>query len=574
MGEMSQHDLSRGVLEQLREAADIVAVVGDHLTLKKVGRNFVGLCPFHGEKTPSFSVSREKGTYYCFGCKRGGDVINFVMEIERLPFPEAVERLADRFGVRLPPASPEAARRKGEQDQLADVLEAAQAEFARRVGEDRPRAFLERRGVTLEHAGEFGLGYAPPEWRSLLDRLRPRFPERTLLGSGLVVSGEGGKTWDRFRDRVTIPIRNARGRLIAFGGRTLGDDPAKYLNSPETALFSKSHVLFALDRASRAFASTDRAVVVEGYFDCIALHLAGFPEAVATLGTSLSEHHAKELARRVPRVVLCFDGDDAGRRAAAGAVRTLLAAALDVGVLLLPHGQDPDDVVRREGADGFRRRLGEALPVTDFLLGEMGATRDERRHNLLSTIEIIDACPDPVKRFAMREALARGAGIPIEQLGASGLAPARPVEPAQPELPPPGEMALLRGLLLDLPAEKRAGLLAEVPLEVVTHPASGAILRAMLQRAERRETLEISALTSDIEEREVRRVLAALEHEAPSTDEERFMLNMRTLCEKHRKLRLAELSVEISRAERLGDTEKLARLARDKQALIKKPPGP
>ena len=342
---MSGYDLSRPVLDQLREAADIVAVIGEHLTLRKTGRNYVGLCPFHGEKTPSFNVSREKGTYYCFGCKRGGDAIDFVMEIERVSFAEAVERLADRFGVRLPPASPQARQRKDEQEHLAEVMEAAQAVFVRHLADDRPRSFLERRAVSLEVAAEFGLGYAKGEWRALYDELRKRFPERTLIAAGLVVEGDEGRVWDRFRERVTIPIRNVRGRIIAFGGRALGDEKPKYLNSPETSLFSKSQVLFLLDRAARAFASADRAIVVEGYFDCIALHQAGLTETVATLGTALSEQHARELARRVPRVVVCFDGDDAGRQAAVGAVRTLLAASLEVSVLLLPEGQDPDDVV-------------------------------------------------------------------------------------------------------------------------------------------------------------------------------------------------------------------------------------
>ena len=569
---MSEYDLSRRVLDQVREAADIVAVVGEHLTLRKTGRNHVGLCPFHGEKTPSFNVSREKGTYYCFGCKRGGDVIDFVMELERVSFAEAVERLAERFGVRLPPASPEARRRKDEHDQLVEVTEAAQAVFARQVGEDRPRAFLERRGVTLELAAEFGLGYAKGEWRALYDELRRRFPERVLIAAGVVVEGEAGRVWDRFRDRVTIPIRLARGRLVAFGGRSLGDETPKYLNSPESSLFSKSHVLFALDRATRGFAQANRAIVVEGYFDCIAMHHNGFAETVATLGTALSEHHAKELVRRVPKVVVCFDGDSAGRQAAVAAVRTLLGAALEVSVLLLPQGQDPDEVVRREGTEAFRVRLAGALPASDFLLELMGPTREERRRNLLQTLEIVDACPDPVRRFAMREALARGAAVPLDQLGGVGAPRVVATQVEGMTLPPPGELALLRSLLIDVPAERRGALLALVPVEAVDHPATRAILEAMLKRAARGETLEISPLTAEIEDGGVRRVVAALEHEVPETDEERLTLViLRELCDKNRKTRLADLSLEIARAEKQGNKEKLAQLQREKNALIRRP---
>jgi len=572
---MSQYDLSRRVLDQVREATDIVAVIGEHITLRKTGRNYVGLCPFHGEKTPSFNVSREKGTYYCFGCKRGGDAIDFVMELERVSFAEAVERLAERFGVHLPPATPEARRRKDEHDQITEVLEAAQAAFVRHVGEDRPRAFLERRGVSLEQAAEFGLGYAKGEWRALYDELRRRFPERTMVAAGLVVEGDTGRVWDRFRDRVTIPIRNTRGRVIAFGGRTLGDDPAKYLNSPETALFSKSHVLFALDRAIHAFPHANRAIVVEGYFDCLALHSAGFKETVATLGTALSEHHAKELARRVPQVVVCFDGDAAGRQAAVAALRTLLMAALEVRVLLLPHDQDPDDTVRREGGDAFRGRVDGALSATDFLLETMGPTREERRRKLLETLEIIDASPDPVRRYAMREAVARGAGVPLEQLGGtvSARVVARTIEAGQ--LPSPGEMALLRSLLVDVQIDRRAELLGLVPVAAVDHPATRTILNAMLEMAAGGRPLEISGITSDIDDREVRRVLAALEHEVPQTDEERLRLViLRELCDKQRKTRLADLSLEIARAEQQGNKEKLAELQREKHVLLRKKNAP
>ena len=375
---MSQYDLSRPVVARVREAADIIAVVSEVLPLKRAGRNHLGLCPFHGEKTPSFSVSREKGTYYCFGCKRGGDVIDFVMEIERLAFAEAVERLAERFGVALPLASPESRRRRDEQDQLAEVIDAAQAFFSRRLGDDRPRAFLERRGITVEFAAAFGLGYAPAEWRALYDALHARFAERLLVAAGVAVAGEQGRVWDRFRDRVTIPIRLPRGTLVAFGGRAVGDDLPKYLNSPETPLFTKSQLLFAEERAQRGFARTGRAIVVEGYFDCLALHQAGIEDAVATLGTSLSEHHARELARKVPRVAMCFDGDAAGRKAAVVALRTLLGADLDVSVVLLPDGQDPDDIVRTRGRDGFLALLDSAATPTAFLLGELGASREER----------------------------------------------------------------------------------------------------------------------------------------------------------------------------------------------------
>ena len=560
---MSRYDLKRVVVAPVREAPDTVAVIGEVITLRHRGRNWLGLCPFHGEKTPSFNVSRDKGTYYCFGCKKGGDVIDFVMETERLSFAEAVERLADRFGVSLPLASPEARRRRDEQEEATAALEAAQVVFSRQVHEDRPRAFLERRGVSPQTVLEFGLGFARPDWRALTDTLRGKLAERTLIAAGLAVQGDDGRLWDRFRDRVMIPIRSLRGSLIAYGGRTLGDDPAKYLNSPETPLFTKNQTLFALDRATRAFATAERCLVVEGYFDCIALHAAGFGETVATLGTALSEHHARELARRVRRVVVCFDGDAPGRKAALGALRTLLSFDLEVRVLLLPPDQDPDDIVRSEGGEGMARRLAAALAESDFLINEMGPSREDRRAALRGSLEIVDACRDPVRRFAMREELARAAGVPVEQLGEVETPRIVAGRAEGADRPPAGEMAILRGVLVDLPAARRAETVREIPLDALDHPLARTIVRSLQKAAGEGRTLEISDLWSDIDERDARHLLAALEHEAPETSADDLQLILRGLWEKQRKKKLAHLNSEIARAERQKDHETLQQLLQE-----------
>lgn len=560
---MSEYDLSRPVLARLREAADIVAVVGERVTLRRAGRNFVGLCPFHGEKTPSFSVSREKGSYYCFGCKRGGDVIDFVVELDRLTFVEAVESLARRFGIELPPSSPQAQQRRREEDALLDALDAAQAFFSRRLGDDRPRAFLEARGVSIELAATFGLGYAAADWSALNNELHRRFSERVLIASGLVVEGEAGRRWDRFRDRITIPIRLARGTLVAFGGRAVGDDHPKYVNSPETSLFSKSHVLFALDRATRAFAENRRAVVVEGYFDCMAMHTAGITETVATLGTALTEHHARELARRAERVVVCYDGDDAGRAAAVTALRTLLALDLDAAVVLLPGGMDPDDLIRREGAAAMQHLLGSARAPAEFLLENLGPTRDDRRRGLRSALAVADACPDPVRRFQLREALAHGCGIPVDKLGDVEAPRVLAVAPDASPLPPPGELALLRCVLVDAPAARRGEIAARVPLDALEHPLTREVLERIAVASGAGRTLEIFDLMSDIEEGDARRVLAALDHEAPETPENRLELILRELCQRHRLRKLAALNQAIRQAEARNDHEALVQLSHE-----------
>jgi len=566
---MTGYDLSPPVMARLREAADIVAVISEHITLRKSGRSYLGLCPFHGEKTPSFSVSREKGSFYCFGCKRGGGVIDFVMELERCTFVEAVESLAQRFGMELPAASPAARRHREERDSIQAVLDAAQAFFSRRVGDDRPRAFLERRGIGPETAARFGLGFAPSDWRALYETLRSDYAEKTLVDSGLIISGDGGRFWDRFRDRITIPIRNARGLLVGFGGRVVGDEHPKYLNSPESALFSKSHVLYGLDLCQRAFSEHNRAVVVEGYFDCIALHTAGCEETVAALGTALTEHHARELARRVSRVVVCFDGDSAGRQAALEAMRTLLAANLDIGVVLMSEGEDPDDVARRGGADAVARMLAGALDPAAFLLAQMGATRDERRQGLGQALEVVDSCPDAIRRYQLRERLALGAGIPVDRLGAVRSPQVSSRIPPPPDLPPPGECALLRALLVDLPVPRRAELLGRVVVEAVRHPVTQTLLATMHGLCAQGRPLEISEVTADIDERDARRVLAALEHEAPETQEEQFLLIMRGLWEKHRQHRLAELTTAIARARNIQNTHELAQLLAEKNRLIR-----
>lgn len=557
---MSDWDLSRPVLARLREAADIVAVVGERVTLRRAGRNFVGLCPFHGEKTPSFSVSRDRGTFYCFGCKRGGDVIDFLVELDRLTFVEAVEILARRFGVELPLASPQALQRRREEDALLEALEAAQASFSHRLADDRPRAFLEARGVSMELAATFGLGYALPEWSALFDKLHRRFSERVLIAAGLVVEGEAGRRWDRFRDRITIPIRLARGTLVGFGGRAVGDDNPKYLNSPETSLFSKSQVLFALDRAMRGFAESKRAVVVEGYFDCLAMHGAGLTETVATLGTALTEHHARELARRVERVVVCYDGDSAGRAAAVTAVRTLLAIDLDVAVVLLPNGMDPDDLLRREGVAAMRRLLEAAMAPAEFLLENLGASREDRRRGLRAALEVADVCPDAVRRFQLREALASGCGIPVDKLGAIEAPRVVRGAPEQEPLPPPGELALLRFLLVDAPSARRCEFLSRIPLDALEHPVVRLVLERLAAAAADGQTLEISDLMSDIEEGDARRVLAALDHEAPETPENRLELLLRELCQRHRLRKLAALNEAIKQAEVKNDHEALVQL--------------
>ncbi len=459
---MSDVDLSPPVVARVRDAADALEVVGDHVRLRRQGRRFVGLCPFHEEKTPSFSVDPERGVYYCFGCHAGGDLIDFVMRLERLDFPTAVERLARRFGVQLPPASPEARRRRETGERLQRVLEEAQRFFTARLTAPEgssARHELERRGFAAAIWSEFGFGYAPDAWAELLGELGRRHPEQVLVDAGLAVPSErSGRPYDRFRGRITFPIRAHDGRLVAFGGRALGDGEPKYLNSPEGPLFQKRSTLFMLDRARQAMAEGGTAVVVEGYFDCLSLHRAGVRQAVATLGTSLTTEHARVLRRLTSRVVLCYDADAAGRRAAAAGARVLLEAGVEAAVLVLPAGQDPDDVVRESGGETFTKLLESPLPLLDFLLAEVPAAPDERRRAAAELAGLVGAARDPVTRFTLLEALARRVDLPLEvvlELAGARPTPAPEADAAGRRPLPPGEQQLAHALLEGTPVQRQ-----------------------------------------------------------------------------------------------------------------------
>ena len=362
-------------LDDLRARAPLVDVIGRHVKLARRGREWLGLCPFHNEKTPSFTVNEEKGFYYCFGCQAHGSVFDFVMRREGLAFPEAVERLAAEAGMEAPKPSPEARARDEARTRLLDAMACAAEWFQGRLAADsgrNAREYLKDRGLADGTVEEFRLGYAPPGRATLKEALLARgFAEDRLVGCGLLTAPEdGGETYDRFRDRIVFPIADPRGRVVAFGGRALRETGPKYLNSPETPLFRKGRLLYNLARARPAIRDQGSAVVAEGYMDVIALHQAGFANAVAPLGTAVTEDQLGLLWRLAPEPVLCFDGDAAGWNAAARAADRalpLLRSGHSLRFALLPAGEDPDSMVASKGADAFRRLLSDATPLSDLL---------------------------------------------------------------------------------------------------------------------------------------------------------------------------------------------------------------
>ncbi|HVS88133.1 MAG TPA: DNA primase [Candidatus Acidoferrum sp.] len=362
--------------DKVKQQADIVRVVGEYLRLKKSGQNFSGLCPFHAEKTPSFAVHPVKQIYHCFGCGVGGDVFKFVMEMEKCAFPEAIRIVAEKCGIPVPrqkERSPEERKENQQRTALVEMHGEAQAFFVKQLEGTlegkAARAYLDDRGLDKDAVSRFGVGYAPSGGDVLLRVLKSKYPEKLLAESGLVSRDQSGRLFDRFRRRITFPIANESGKIVAFGCRALGDDMPKYLNSPETSIYSKSNVLFHLDRAKEALRRQDFAVLVEGYMDAIAVARAGISNVVASCGTSLAEPQIKLLGRFTKRVVVNYDPDTAGQAATERSLALLLEQDFEVRVLALPGKADPDKFIKENGAEAYLKLLKDAPTYVDYLIG-------------------------------------------------------------------------------------------------------------------------------------------------------------------------------------------------------------
>jgi len=362
--------------ERVKQQADIVRVIGEYVRLKKTGQNFTGLCPFHQEKSPSFAVHPVRQIYHCFGCGVSGDVFQFVMEMEKLSFPEAIRAVAEKCGIPIPKPrehSPEERRENQQRAVLIDMHRDAAAFFSRQLHEAPEGkvacAYLEDRGLNREAMKQFGMGFAPSGGDGLLRHLKSKYPEKLLEASGLFSRDQGGRLYDKFRRRIMFPIANESGKVIAFGGRAMGDEMPKYMNSPETPIYTKSSVLYHLDRAKETLRQSDFGILVEGYMDAIAVARAGISNVIASCGTSLAEPQIKLLGRYTRRVVVNYDPDTAGQAATERSLLLLLEKEFDVRVLALPGGADPDKFIKEQGADAYRKLLAQAPPYLDYLIG-------------------------------------------------------------------------------------------------------------------------------------------------------------------------------------------------------------
>lgn len=420
-------------IDEVISRADIVELIHSQVTLKKSGKNYVACCPFHNEKTPSFTVSRDKQFYYCFGCGASGNAVSFLMEYGRLSFIESVQSLAHSAGLEVPLEERSAAENQ-QFKQLTGALEQAQRFFSQQLLTQNPaskkaRQYLRDRGLNNEVIELFKLGYAPPGWDNLIQHLSLKNSPQIGTLSGLTVENDKQRHYDRFRDRIMFPISDPRGRTIAFGGRVMGDDKPKYLNSPETPLFHKQEVLYGLhehlnDKLTPRNEKANKFLIVEGYLDVIALFQHQVRFAVATLGTATSRSHLERLFRHAPEIIFCFDGDKAGRKAAERALTIALPtlhAGREVKFLFLPEGEDPDTLIRKEGSELFLNRVSNATPLSEHLFEELEnqvnlQTVDGKAKLAALAKPHLDEIPEGIYKELMLTQLAKLAGLPVETL--------------------------------------------------------------------------------------------------------------------------------------------------------------
>ncbi len=560
-------------LEELVSRCDIADIVGSYVHLTPKGANLFGLCPFHGEKTASFSVSQEKQIYHCFGCGKGGGVINFIMEIENLSFPEAVRFLADRVGLQVP--EEEGGQLQGRRQRLLDLSRDAARWFHSQLKNPacRPVAeYMHSRGIAPAMVTRFGLGAAPDSWDGLICAMTALgYEKRELLDAGLVVSNKSGGFYDRFRGRLIFPIIDIRGHVIGFGGRVLDGSTPKYLNSPETLIFNKSRNLFALNLARKS--KMGMMILTEGYMDTLSLHQAGIDCAVASLGTSLTTEHANLLARYTKKVVLGYDADEAGVKAAQRAIQILGKSAVEVKVLSIPGAKDPDEYLKKFGRDAFINLLERSENHIEYRLlqlkSKFNLTADDQRVAYLGqAAQLLATLPGPVEREVYARRVAEEAAVSPDavlgevrrlmkrQSGAEKkrdyrqqLRPAQGFQPPQRELryenlrSAAAEEGVIRLLLSDPGA---AACLGDLQAEEFTSPFLAKAYRILCSRAEGGQGTGLAVLAAEFTPEEMSRLTTILQKPDPEQNENRA----------------ARDYIEIIRTEKL-------RAAKDAAALIR-----
>lgn len=588
-------------IQEIRERVDIVEVVSSYLPLKRSGANHQGLCPFHSEKTPSFNVNAPRQIFHCFGCGVGGNVFSFLMRMEGLSFPEAVRRMGERVGIEVADQelTPAEERRREETERLARINEVA-CEFYQRILLEEPeggaaRRYLRARGYDGEIARQFRLGYAPERWDALARHLEGKGfdPVWARDKLGLVRAGrEGRGDYDLFRRRLLFPIMGSRGQVVAFGGRVLDDALPKYINSPESPLYHKGRTLYGLYQAREGMRQSGEGIVVEGYFDQMALHRAGFNNAAATCGTALTADHARLLKRYAKRLLLLFDQDSAGRQATFRAMEALLAEGLSVAVVALEAGEDPDSFLQKRGAEAFRERMAAARPVLEVYLEDLLATHGDSVEGRARAVEAflgtLRLLPSDIERSLYLKTLAERTGVEEGLLRrrsgpppAAGAAPAAARRPL-PSRPPRRETVRLdpeeksqEWLLIMMVAEQKARRrVAAEGVEALFFDADRrAIAERILAFADREGALDEAPLLDMLSEGQ-KAILSGIlirDERAFAEGADEIFEGCRKAAARHRlRKRSRELPVQIQQAEREGEWERVAALQQEQSEINRK----
>ncbi|MDR0233571.1 MAG: DNA primase [Zoogloeaceae bacterium] len=572
-------------IQDLLARIDIVDLIDRHVRLKKAGANYTACCPFHSEKTPSFTVSPTKQFYHCFGCGAHGTAIGFLMEFQGLGFVEAIRELASSIGLAVPDERREGGhepRRETLRD-LAEVMARARDFYKASLKKsEKAIQYLKDRGLSGEVAAHFSIGYAPEGWQNLKAAFPDSYDKPELLATGLVLESEEGRRYDRFRDRIMFPIINAKGETIGFGGRVIGQGEPKYLNSPETPLFEKGRELFGLPQARQTLRAENRAIVVEGYMDVVALAQHGVGNALATLGTSTTREHVQKLLRQADSVVFCFDGDAAGRKAAWRALENALESLSEhksVSFAFLPESEDPDSFVRQKGKDAFERLIQEAAPLSSFLIGELKKQCDlasaEGRARLIADAKpLLLRLSTPFLRLQLVKRLAEESGFSqteVERLcGIQSYAPK--AAPGKAKRAAPSLTRTLTRLALQQPA-----LAERIPLELLPPSEERAILLAILENlprlpfapsyAQLREHLSGHPLEAEINALAAESIQVRLEEDQIESE---FLDALTRLRENRRQAEFAGLQKKVSTFGLTGlsaeEKEQYSRLLREKKS--------
>ena len=569
-------DLNDSLIAQVRSAADIVDFVQQVTPLKLAGKSYKGLCPFHREKSPSFHVDRDKGLFYCFGCGTGGDVFKFLTLTERFTFPEAVEHVAGRVGIELP--RKRKTQRENDKDDLYEVMDEASEAFHQALNWTPNAAdeYLRGRRVPKEVVTKYGFGFAPESWDYILRRLGQKHGERRLEQAGLITPRkEKSGFYDRFRNRLIIPIHSETGALVGFGGRSLDGSEPKYLNSPESELFNKSRLLYNLHRSKDAMRRYDRAILVEGYFDAIAIDFAGVPGVVASMGTSLTAGQASLLRRFTRNIVIAYDGDNAGRAATLRAAQVLLSAGLNVSALDLQGEKDPDSLVQQRGVDGFLEVLSNAVDIFEFGLHEWardaaqlgGREKSERVENFMP---LLSAVTDPVVRNEAAQRIADAFRLEFETVWSRvrGKASAgSATTERQTRVPiPTGEKFVLTAAVQGRLTDEQIGRLREEYFEDGPCKTIFSIIRNDL--AERRP-IDFGAVQTHLRGEAELTLLSELSLTEDIDDRtlERLEENLRPMERGYLDRRKQQIQREIVDAERNGDATRVEQLIGEKMEL-------